>query len=66
MTATTCPSALAAGAHCTVSITFAPGNAIPAGTKVPFGATLTVDDNVIGDLENVLTLKGTGRAPKVK
>ena len=64
VTANDCPPMLDAGAHCTVSITFTPGMAIPAGTKMPFTATLTVDDNVIGDLENMVTLKGTGKAPK--
>ncbi len=29
-------------------------------------ATLTIDDNVIGDLQNTVALKGTGKGPKVK
>jgi hypothetical protein len=61
-----CAAPLVAGAHCTVGITFAPGTAIPSGTSKLFGATLTVGDNVIGDPENMVTLKATGRAPKVK
>jgi hypothetical protein len=33
---------------------------------MPFMGTLTIDDNVIGDQENTVTLHGTGKMPKVK
>jgi hypothetical protein len=66
VTATTCSQTLAAGAHCTVTITFTPGTSIPAGTKMPFAGALTVDDNVLNHLENTVALKGTGKAPKPK
>jgi sugar lactone lactonase YvrE len=64
VTANDCPAMLPAGQHCTVSITFTPGMAIPAGTSMAFAGTLTIDDNVLGDLENSVALKGTGKAPK--
>ncbi len=49
----TCGSSLAAGANCTVSVTFAPGSA------ASFGATLTVTDNAAGSPQSI-TLTGTG------
>jgi hypothetical protein len=36
------------------------------GVGKRFAATLTIDDNVIGDLQNAVALKGTGKAPKAK
>ncbi len=51
---------LAAGASCTVSVTFTPMAAMP------FSGTLTIDDNVMGDLQNTGTLKGIGKALKIK
>lgn len=57
---TTCSQTLVAGAHCTVSVTFKPMVA------TPFTGTLTIDDNVLGDLQNTVALKGTGKAPKIK
>jgi uncharacterized repeat protein (TIGR02543 family) len=52
----TCGNSLAAGASCTISVTFTP---IAAGT---FAATLSVTDNAAGSPQTV-TLSGTATAP---
>jgi hypothetical protein len=52
----TCGSSLAAGANCTISVTFTPVSA------ASFSATLTVTDNASGSPQPV-TLSGTGTAP---
>jgi hypothetical protein len=54
----TCGSALAAGASCTITITFAPTT---SGTRT---ASVTIADNAGGSPQTV-TLSGTGSAPAV-
>ena len=51
----TCGSSLAAGASCTISVTFTPAAA------VPYSATLSVADNATGSPQTT-TLNGTGTA----
>ncbi|MBV8945592.1 MAG: choice-of-anchor D domain-containing protein [Solirubrobacterales bacterium] len=54
----TCPSSLAAGANCTISVTFAPA---AAGSRT---ASVQVSDNA-GDSPQSAPLSGTGTAPGV-
>ena len=51
-----CPEMLEPGASCTITVTFTPTVAMP------FAATLTIVDNVIGDLQNNIILIGRGKA----
>ena len=61
-----CPAMLAAGAHCTINVTFTPGTAIASGTTMLFKGTLTIEDNVNDDLQPMIALTGTGKMPKIK
>jgi len=53
---TTCGSSLAAGATCSIAITFTPASA------ASFAATLSIADNAAGSPQ-IVTLTGTGTAP---
>ena len=53
-----CPPMLAPGKSCAVVVTFTPPLAMP------FAATLTVADNVVGDLQNNVIVRGHGIPPK--
>ena len=50
------PATLAAGANCTISVTFTPS------TTAPESATLTISDNNGASLQQLVTLTGTGTA----
>jgi len=55
----TCSAGLAAGASCTISVTFAPA----AGAN--YAATITVSDNATGSPQTI-SLSGVGQAPAVQ
>jgi hypothetical protein len=54
-----CPSSLAAGANCTINVSFAPTN------KGPLSGNLTVTDNSAGSASQKVSLSGTGTAMNV-
>src|SRR5208282_1286278 len=56
--ATTCAGTLAAGANCSISVTFTPA------TAASFSATISVADNA-ANTPQTATLSGVGTAPQV-
>jgi hypothetical protein len=63
ISANTCGSTLAAGASCTVSVTFSPTAALCCVNPYTGSLTFTDDSGGVGGSTQVVTLSGTGSAP---